>query len=105
MFTGSMHTTTTLGNGTNKSRLIAAISSILDQTGITVAQTTSDADTFVSTALELADSGEAVDQNGHKPFGHVSCQKCKANTKLFLLAVRCSRLSGIESRTCFSFTP
>ena len=60
MFTGSMHITTTLGNGTNKSRLIAAISSILDQAGIAVEQATSDADTFVSTALELADSGEAV---------------------------------------------
>ena len=55
-----MHTTTTLGNGTNKSRLITAISSILDQTGITVEQATTDADTFVSTALELADSGEPV---------------------------------------------
>ena len=47
-----MHTTTTLGNGTNKSRLITAISSILDQAGITVEQATTDADTFVSTALE-----------------------------------------------------
>ena len=60
MFTGSMHTTTTLGHGTNKSRLITAMSSILDQAGITVKQATSDADTFVSTAMELADSGEAV---------------------------------------------
>ena len=60
MFTCSMHTTITLGNGTNNSRLIAAISSILDQAGITVEQATSDADTFVSTALELADSGGAV---------------------------------------------
>ena len=41
-------------------RLISAISSILDQAGITVEQATSDADTFVFTALELADSGEAV---------------------------------------------
>ena len=55
-----MHTTTTLGNGTNKSRIITAISSILDQAGITVEQATTDADTFVSTALELADSGEPV---------------------------------------------
>ena len=44
MFTVSMHT---LGNGTNKSRLISAISSIFDQAGITVEQATSDADTFV----------------------------------------------------------
>ena len=55
-----MYTTTTLGNGTNKSRLITAISSILDQAGITVEQATTDVDTFVSTALELADSGEPV---------------------------------------------
>ena len=55
-----MHNTTTLGNVTNKSRLITAISSILDQAGITVEQATTYADTFVSTALELADSGEPV---------------------------------------------
>ena len=55
-----MHTTTTLGNGTNKSRLITAISSILDQAGITVEQATTDDDTFVSAALELAESGEPV---------------------------------------------
>ena len=54
-----MHSTT-LGNGTNKARLITAISSILDQAGITVEQATTDVDTFVSTALELADSGEPV---------------------------------------------
>ena len=55
-----MHTTATLGNETNKSRLITAISSILDQAGIAVEQATADSDTFVSTALELADSGEPV---------------------------------------------
>ena len=55
-----MHTMATIGNGTNKSRLITAISSILDQAGITVEQATADAETFVSTALELADSGEPV---------------------------------------------
>ena len=66
MFAASMHTTTTqaefLGNGTNNSRLITAISSILDQAGITVGQATSDTDTMMiaSTALELADSGEVV---------------------------------------------
>ena len=52
-----MQATTTLGNGTDKSRLITVISYILDQEGITVEQATTDADTFVSTALELADSG------------------------------------------------
>ena len=63
MFTVSMHT---LGNGTNKS-LISAISSILDQAGITVEQATSDADTFVSTALDLADSGGCcVGRNGRR---------------------------------------
>ena len=57
MFTGSMHSTTTtqaefLGNGTNNSRLITAISSILDQAGPTVEQATSGIDTMiVSTAL------------------------------------------------------
>ena len=65
MSTGSMYTTTTLaeflGSGTNKSRLITAISSILEQAGIMVEQATYDADIMiVSTALELADSGEDV---------------------------------------------
>ena len=60
-----MHTTTTqaecLGNGTNNSHLITAISSILDQAGLTVEQATSDTDTMIlSTALELANSGEVV---------------------------------------------
>ena len=50
-----------LGNGTNNSRLITAISAILDQAGLTVEQATSDTDTMiVSTALELANSGEVV---------------------------------------------
>ena len=65
MFAGSMHTTTTqaefLGNGTNNSRLINAISSILDQAGLTVEKVTSDTDKMImSTALELANSGEVV---------------------------------------------
>ena len=59
MLTGSMPTTTTLGNGTNRSRFITAISSIIDQAGITVEQATADADIFVSTAMELAGSEEA----------------------------------------------
>ena len=65
MFAGSMHSTTTqaecFGNGTNNYRLITAISSILDQAGLTVEQATSDTDTMiVSTAMELAYSGEVV---------------------------------------------
>ena len=55
-----MHTTTTPGNGTNRSHLITAISSILDQAGITIEQAITDADIFVSTAMELAGSEEAV---------------------------------------------
>ena len=101
--------------------LITAILSILDQAGITVEQATTDADTFVSTALELEDSGEPVVLVGTDADLLVMLvARTPPEAKLFLLRPSMNTKSakvfnisaiqqtvGIESRTCFcfSFTP
>ena len=65
---------------------LAAISSILDQAGITVEQATSDADTYVSTSLELADSGKAVVLVGtDADFLVMLVARTPPDAKLFLL--------------------
>ena len=100
MFTVSMHI---LGNGTNKSSFISAISSILDQAGITVEQATSDADTFVSTALEMADSGEAFVLVGTDADDLVMLlARTPPHAKLFLLRPSMNTKPAKVFNTCIS---
>ena len=93
----------TLGNGTNTSRFISAISSILDQAGITVEQATFDADTFVSTALELADSGEAVVLVGtDADVLVIVVARTPPNAKLFLLRPSMDNKPAKVFNTCIN---